>query len=267
MKVLILDDARAATARAGDLVAEVVRQKPGAVLGLATGGTMIPLYDDLRARHGAGLSFAGVATFNLDEYIGLAPDHPRSYHAYMRAALFDHIDIDPARTHLPKGDAPDPLAEAAAYEALIAGYGGIDLQLLGIGHNGHIGFNEPTSSLGSRTRVKTLTRDTRRANARYFDRPEDMPEYALTMGIGTILDARACVLLATGGAKAEAVARMVEGPLTASCPASALQLHARATVVADRAAAARLALMDYYELVHPDGEDSIFERGFERDGA
>lgn len=258
MKVLILDDAEAATARVGDLVAETVRRKPDAVLGLATGGTMVPVYDDLRQRHRDGLSLAGVRTFNLDEYIGLAPAHPQSYHSYMRAALFDHIDIDPARTHLPRGDAADPIAEAATYEALIAEHGGIDLQLLGIGQNGHIGFNEPTSSLGSRTRIKTLTRDTRRANAQYFDDPEDMPQYALTMGIATILSARACLLLATGTAKADAVARMVEGPLSAACPASALQLHPQATVVLDNAAAERLTLREYYEHVHPEGHDSIF---------
>ncbi len=258
MKLLILESAGAATDRAAELLAGAVRRNPAGVLGLATGGTMLPVYDRLRRHHAEGLSFAGITTFNLDEYVGLAPDHPRSYHRYMREALFAHIDVDPARTHLPRGDAADPQAEADRYEALIAACGGIDLQLLGLGKNGHIGFNEPTSSLGSRTRVKTLTRDTREANRRFFAGDEETPRYAITMGIGSILEARECLLLATGPDKAAAVAAMVEGPLSAVCPGSALQLHRRATVVLDRAAAAGLALTDYYEHVHPEGGASVF---------
>ncbi|WP_415182858.1 glucosamine-6-phosphate deaminase [Phaeovulum sp.] len=257
MKVLILETAAQAVARATGFVVTMVQQKPDAVLGLATGGTMLPLYDCLRARHLAeGVSFAGVSTFNLDEYIGLSPDHPCSYHHYMQKALFDHIDIDPARTHLPHGDSADPTAEAARYEALIAATGGIDLQLLGIGQNGHIGFNEPTSSLASRTRLKTLTEDTRRANQRYFDSFDDTPRYALTMGVATILESKSCLLLATGSAKADAVAAMVEGPVAAICPASALQLHRNVTVVLDQEAAAGLKLRTYYHHVHPKGDES-----------
>ncbi len=259
MKILIFDNATGATARVAALVAETVRRKPAAVLGLATGGTMLPVYERLRASCRDGdLTFAGVTSFNLDEYIGLVPEHPCSYHRYMGEALFDHIDIAPARTHLPRGDAADVLAEADRYEALIAATGGIDLQLLGIGRNGHIGFNEPTSSLASRTRVKTLTEDTRRANRRFFDSFDDTPRYALTMGVATILESRFCVLLATGSAKADAVAAMVEGPVSAACPASALQLHRNVTVVLDRDAAAGLRLTSYYHHVHPGGEESVF---------
>lgn len=260
MKVLILDDARAATSRAADIIADTVQTRPDAVLGLATGGTMRPLYDELGRRHNtSGLSFARTTSFNLDEYVGLPPDHPCSYHHYMRAAFFDHVDISLHRTHLPRGDARDPQEEARTYEASIVAVGGIDLQILGIGRNGHIGFNEPTSSLGSRTRIKTLTADTRRANQRYFTTYDETPRFAITTGIATILDARACLLLATGAEKAAAVACMVEGPLGAICPASALQLHPATTIVLDRGAAARLTLSEYYETVHPGGRASAFD--------
>lgn len=260
MKVLILPDAQAAIARAADIIADVVTQKPDAVLGLATGGTMLPLYDVLAQRHrDDGLSFAQSTSFNLDEYIGLAPDHPCSYHHYMQDAFFQHVDIDPTRTHLPKGDATDPQAASDAYEALITEAGGIDLQLLGIGQNGHIGFNEPTASLGSRTRIKTLTESTRRANQKYFSSFDETPRYAITTGVATILESRKCLLIATGKAKADAVAKMVEGPVSAACPASALQLHAKATVILDRDAASALELTGYYETVHPGGQPSAFD--------
>ena len=260
MKVLILPDEQAAMQRAADIVARTVTATPDAVLGLATGGTMLPLYEALAQRHREdGLSFAKTTSFNLDEYIGLAPDHPCSYHNYMQEAFFRHVDIDPARAHLPKGDAPDPHAASLEYEALIAAAGGIDLQLLGIGQNGNIGFNEPTASLGSRTRVKTLTTSTRRANQKYFDSFEETPRYAITTGVATILASRKCLLIATGAAKARAVVDMIEGPLSAACPASALQLHARATVILDEAAAGELQLKEYYETVHPGGRDSAFD--------
>ena len=259
MRVLICKNEASAIARAADHIAEHMAQRSDCVLGLATGGTMLPLYQRLIRLHADGLSFASVTTFNLDEYVGLAPDHPASYHSYMREALFDHVDIDPARTHLPRGDAADPTAEAADYETRINGAGGISLQLLGIGRNGHIGFNEPTSSLASPTRIKTLTESTRRANQPYFGPDETPPGYAITMGVGTILSARECLLLATGSAKANAVAAMVEGPVAAICPASALQMHARTTVVLDRDAATELKLIDYYHHVHPDGEATRFD--------
>lgn len=255
MRVLICTDHNAAIARAADIFADHIGKRAKAVLGLATGGTMVPLYERLVALNRDGrISFSGVTTFNLDEYVGLEPEHPCSYHSYMREALFRHIDVDMARTHLPHGN-PDCLQEEAErYEALIAAAGGISLQLLGIGRNGHIGFNEPTSSLGSRTRVKTLTETTRNANRQYFSSDEQMPRYAITMGIGTILAAGECLLLATGADKAQAVADMIEGPVAAICPASALQLHPNTTVVLDGAASSKLRLTDYYHHVHPNGE-------------
>lgn len=257
MKVLILETAEAAAARAATTIAETLSANPSCVLGLATGETMRPVYAHLAALHRGGRAdFARATTFNLDEYVGVPPEHPASFAAFMHETLFDHVNIDPSRAHLPRGDAPDPEAEAARYEAAIAAAGGIDLQLLGIGRNGHVAFNEPTSSLASRTRIKTLTEATRSANAPAFA-PRPVPRHAITMGIATILDARACLLLATGETKAAAVARMVEGPLGADCPASALQLHRTATVVLDSAAASRLALREYYETVHPGGEEAV----------
>lgn len=256
MKVLILPDAGAAAERTAGIVAAALDAAPALVLGLATGETMRPVYAGLVARHRAGrLSFTDATTFNLDEYVGVAPTHPASFAAYMREELFDHVDIDLDRAHLPRGDAADPVAEARRYEEVIAAAGGIDLQLLGIGRNGHLAFNEPTSSLGSRTRIKTLTASTRKANAPLFS-GGDTPRQAITMGVATILDARACLMLATGGLKAEAVARTVEGPLGADCPATALQLHPDATLVLDAEAASRLRLRDYYETVHPGGAEA-----------
>ncbi|MBO6637766.1 MAG: glucosamine-6-phosphate deaminase [Roseitalea sp.] len=258
MKVLVVPTAERAATRAAGLVADCLNVGDRPVLGLATGSTMEPVYADLVARFRTGaISFSGATTFNLDEYVGLSPDHPQSYRRTMHRLLFDHVDIDVGACHLPQGDAPDPHVEAQRYDAAIAAAGGIDIQLLGIGRNGHIGFNEPTSSLGARTRIKTLTRSTRQANAAFFAKPEDVPRHAITMGIANILEARHCVLVATGAAKAGAVARMIEGPLGADCPATALQLHARATVIVDGHAAAGLELIDYYQEIHPDGEEPV----------
>jgi glucosamine-6-phosphate deaminase len=257
MRVLICDSPEAAARRTAGMLRRAVMRQPRAVLGLATGGTMEPVYAQLRDWIAAGeLDLRGVTTFNLDEYVGLPGDHPQSYRATMERLLFRAAGLQAAQTHLPDGMAADPGAESAAYEAAIAAAGGIDLQLLGIGGNGHIGFNEPTSSLGSRTRVKTLTQATRRANDRFFTAAEDTPRFAITMGIATVLEARACVLLATGAAKARAVAAAIEGPLCAACPASALQLHRDATLVLDPAAASDLTLRDYYETVHPGGAEA-----------
>lgn len=253
MKILIFTNKTRAIARAAEMIAERIEANPRSVLGLATGGTMLDLYSALvelvRKR---GLSFAQVSSFNLDEYVGLPPEHPASYHSYMRECLFSKVDIPPENTHLPHGDADDLYEEAAMYERLIVQSGGIDLQLLGIGQNGHIGFNEPSSSLASRTRVKTLTASTQAANAPYFERPDQMPKLALTMGVGTILDSRECLLVAIGSAKASAVAAMVEGPVTAACPASVLQFHQKATIILDQDAASDLKLRDYYQFVHPE---------------
>ncbi|NHF73279.1 glucosamine-6-phosphate deaminase [Paracoccus xiamenensis] len=256
MKVLIhADPARALDCTAGLLAARLQRQ-PDAVLGLATGGTMEAVYARLIAAYKRGeVSFGQARSFNLDEYVGVAPDHPASYWHYMREHLLDHVDIAPGAALLPRGDTPNPEAEAATYERAIVEAGDIGLQLLGLGANGHIGFNEPTSSLASLTRVKTLTRSTREANARFFEDPAQVPRLAITMGIGTILRADEVLLLAYGEGKADAARAMIEGPLSAACPASALQLHRKATVVLDAAAASKLALRDYYEEVHPDGRD------------
>lgn len=256
MKILIHPTAEAAADAVAGLIAARLRARPASVLGLATGGTMEAVYQRLIALHRAGeCSFAQAQSFNLDEYVGLAPGHPCSYWHYMRAHLFDHVDMDPARGHLPRGDAADPEAEAARYEAAIVTAGDIGLQLLGLGANGHIGFNEPTSSLSSLTRIKTLTRQTREMNARFFDRAEDVPRLAITMGIGTILRADEVLLLAYGAGKAAVAAAMIEGPVSAACPASALQMHRKVTVVLDEAAASELRLRDYYEAVHPGGQD------------
>lgn len=256
MKVLIHPTEAAATDCVAGLIAARLTRQPGTVLGLATGGTMEAVYRRLIALHRAGrASFAGATSFNLDEYVGLPPDHPCSYWHYMRERLFAHVDIDPTRTHLPHGDAPDASAEATRYEAAIHAAGNIGLQLLGLGTNGHIGFNEPTSSLASDTRIKTLTHATRLSNARFFAQFDDVPRLAITMGIGTILRAGEVLLLALGPGKSEAVARMVEGPVSAACPASALQMHRKVTVVLDEAAASQLALRSYYEAVHPEGRD------------
>jgi glucosamine-6-phosphate deaminase len=256
VKVLILPDAAAAAARVAGILADAVRARPGIVLGLATGETMRPVYECLARLHDEGrVDFSGASTFNLDEYVGVAADHPASFAAFMDAEFFSRVNLGPARHHLPRGDAPDPEEEARRYEGEIAAAGGIDLQLLGIGRNGHLAFNEPTSSLASRTRIKTLTEATRSANAPAFA-PGPVPRQAITMGIGTILEARACVLLATGAAKAAAVARMIEGPLGADCPATALQMHPQATVVLDDDSAGNLRHREYYQRVHPGGQEA-----------
>jgi glucosamine-6-phosphate deaminase len=239
--VIVLPDPDAAAAHVAEHVAERVRSQPSSVLGLATGATMRPVYAHLaRLYREGGLSFAKATAFALDEYIGLPADHPGSFATELREVFTAQVDIDPARIHLPRGDAPDPEAEARRYEAGIAAAGGIDLQLLGIGRNGHLAFNEPPSNFTSRTRVAMLAEETLVANAAAFPQGE-VPLRAITMGLGTILEARECVLLATGAAKAEAIARMVDGISGPDSPASALRYHRAATVVLDNAAAAGLA--------------------------
>jgi glucosamine-6-phosphate deaminase len=251
MEINILGNVQAVAEAGADIVAELVTRKKDATLGLATGGTPIAMYRRLVDLHREGrLSFRDVTTFNLDEYIGVSPNNPQSYRAYMQRELFDDIDIDVANTHLPEcAGEQNPLEVGPAYEEKIRAAGGIDLQVLGIGRNGHIGFNEPTSSLASRTRIKTLTRGTVEANKRYFDEDEFQPELAITMGISTIMDAREVLLLATGPKKAEAVEKMIEGPVSAMAPASILQMHERVTVLLDRDAASALSHRDYYEWV------------------
>lgn len=244
-------------------IAELVNKKPTGVLGLATGSTPIAMYRQLIAIYRQQqLSFAGISSFNLDEYIGISETNPQSYAAFMRRELFDAIDINQANTHLPSCSADEnPRRVGAEYERAIVAAGGIDLQILGIGSNGHIGFNEPSSSLASRTRVKTLTQATVDDNSRLFGAGEFQPHLAMTMGIGTILDASRCLLLATGEQKAQAVFDMVEGPLSAMCPASALQLHERATIMLDQASASKLRSVEYYRWVQAENQPLIDQYG------
>jgi glucosamine-6-phosphate deaminase len=251
VEVIIQPDAMAAARLAARLIARELRAKPSLVLGLATGRTMERVYACLVRMHREDrLDFSLCRTFNLDEYIGLAPDHPGSYRHYMGEHLFRYVNIDPRNTYLPNGQAADTAAECAAYERRIAECGGIDLQLLGIGRDGHIGFNEPLSALRSRTREKALTPSTRAANAEPFGGdPQRVPARAITMGVGTILDARRCLMLVTGETKAEILARAVEGPITAMVSASALQLHPHCRVIVDEEAAQFLQGREYYRWI------------------
>jgi len=248
MEVVIQPTAARAAWLVAALIDRALRVKPPLVLGLATGRTMESVYAELVRRHREErLDFSQCRTFNLDEYIGLGPDHPGSYLRFMREQLFHHVNIDPANTHVPDGTAANLSAECDAYEARIAACGGIDLQILGIGEDGHIGFNEPLSALMSRTRDKTLTRITREQNAGMFgDDWRNVPERALTMGVGTILDSRRSILLVTGAHKAEILAKAVEGPITSMISATALQLHRHCTAIVDEAAASRLEGAEYY---------------------
>lgn len=250
MEVLIRENADVGCVLGAKIIARVVREKPDAVLGLATGRTPLRLYQELiRLHRDEALDFSRVTTFNLDEYVGLPTAHDQSYHWFMRENLFRHINIDAQRTHVPAGTAPDLHAECRSYEQRILDAGGIDIQLLGLGRNGHIGFNEPTGSLRSRTWIKILSEQTLRDNSAVFGAIENMPKHALTMGIGTILDTRRCLLLAFGPAKVRAVEHMIEGPLSAICPGSALQLHPRTTVILDENSAAGLRFADHYRWI------------------
>jgi glucosamine-6-phosphate deaminase len=250
MEVVILPDAAAIGTLAADAVASLLRRAPRPVLGLATGSSPAPVYAELiRRNREAGLSFAHAQAFLLDEYVGLPRQHPERYSSVIRREFTAHLDLPDTAVHSLDGETADVPAECRRFEAGIAAAGGVDLQLLGIGADGHLAFNEPGSSLASRTRVKTLTARTRADNARFFDRPEDVPHHVLTQGLGTILEARHLVLVATGRAKAAPVAAAVEGPLTAACPASVLQLHPHATVLLDEDAAGCLAAADHYREV------------------
>lgn len=255
MQIVILPSADAVAEYGANLFIRQLTDKPGSVLGLATGSTPLALYQLLgNACRQQKVSFARAKTFNLDEYLGLAGDHPQSYRYFMQQHLFNAIDILPENTAVPDGTATDPVAACQQYERQIADAGGIDLQLLGLGRNGHIGFNEPSSGLRSRTRIKTLTPATIADNARFFQPGEYQPHLSITMGIGTILDAGKVLLLATGTSKASAVKAMIEGPLTAACPASALQLHQQAVVVLDDAAAAELADIEFYRHIERENQ-------------
>jgi glucosamine-6-phosphate deaminase len=248
MLVRIAEDYTQISQEAARIVANAIRRKADIRLGLATGSTQAGLYRELvRMHREEKLDFSRVVTFNLDEYIGLPAEHPQSFHTFMFKNLFDHVNIPAEQIHIPDGTLRENFAEyCRKYEELIRQAGGIDLQVLGIGKDGHIGFNEPTSSLASRTRPKTLTQQTMEDNKRNFAAGEEQPEAAITMGIGTILEARKILLLASGAAKARAVALAVEGPVTSSVSASALQMHADVTMLVDREAAANLRHKEYY---------------------
>jgi len=250
MEVIIRPDEAAAAELAARLIARAIIEKPSTVLGLATGRTMERVYARLaRMRAEEGLDFSRVRTFNLDEYVGLAPGDPNSYRHYMNSHLFRRVNIDISNTHLPDGLAENLVEECRRYESLIAACGGIDLQLLGLGESGHIGFNEPLSALQSRTREKALTPRTLAQNAPLFPSAADVPRRGITMGVGTILESRRCLLLATGEGKAAILAAAVEGPVTSMISASALQLHPRCQVIVDEAAAGQLTQTEYYRWI------------------
>jgi glucosamine-6-phosphate deaminase len=247
MEVVILNGSKQIGKLAADAIEELLRRKPDAVLGLATGSSPLPIYDELAARHERhGLDFSRAHGFALDEYVGLSAGHPESYREVIRREFTNRVNIPPENVHGPDGTASDVPAACRAYEDSIAAAGGIDLQLLGVGTDGHIGFNEPGSSFASRTRIKSLIEQTRRDNARFFSSLAEVPHHVLTQGLGTIMDARHVILVATGAQKAQAVREFVEGPVAAICPASVLQFHPHATVLLDESAASALKLADFY---------------------
>jgi glucosamine-6-phosphate deaminase len=256
MQIVLCDDAEHTAREAAKWVQALLVHKAQPVLGLATGSTPIRLYQALiQLYQQQKLSFANCTTFNLDEYFDIAPEHKQSYRSFMQTQLFSHIDIDLKQTHLPTcTQGQNPRLVGMDYEQQIAAAGGIDLQILGIGSNGHIGFNEPTSSLASRTRLKTLTAQTMADNSRLFAQGEIQPTMAMTMGIATIMDARYVLLIATGLAKAEAVRQMVCGPVSAYCPASMLQMHEHAIVVLDKDAASLISDQQYLKVAEQENQ-------------
>ena len=247
MEVVIADEYTLAEL-AADAIERVLRTEAAPVIGLATGSSPLRIYDELTTRHkNEGLSFAHAQAFMLDEYVGIADDHPQRYRNVIDTEIASRVNFAEGAVHGPDGSADDLAAASADYERKIVGAGGIDLQILGIGTDGHVAFNEPGSSLASRTRVKSLTQQTRMDNARFFDGDvEQVPKLCLTQGMGTIMEAKHLVLVATGGNKAEAVHQMIEGPISAMWPATVLQMHQHVTVLLDEAAASRLQLGDYY---------------------
>ena len=262
MRVIITKDYDQMSNTAALIIAKQVRSKPSSVLGLATGSTPLGTYRELvRMHRKEGLDFSKVRTFNLDEYFRLDPSHPQSYHTFMFENLFSRINLRPENISIPDGMAEDVEGFCTDYERRIELAGGLDLQLLGIGRDGHIGFNEPGSSLGSRTRLKTLAEDTVRDNARFFGDAKGVPRLAITMGVGTIMEAGKLVMLASGAGKADAVKRSIEGPITAQVTASALQLHPSVTVVVDEEAASTLRHRRYYVYVERMAEEYEAEVG------
>lgn len=251
MQVVIASSAAEVGRLAAAKIGKLVRAKPDAVLGLATGSSPLAIYADLaRQVHQQGLDCSAVQAFALDEYVGLSAEHPQSYRSVLQHDVAVPLRLTAAHVHVPDGTADDLPAACADYEHQIAEIGPIDLQILGVGANGHIGFNEPTSSFGSRTRIKTLTPKTRADNARFFSSADEVPTHCLTQGLATILDAHQLVLVAQGEKKADAVRAMIEGPVTSMCPGTALQLHPQATVILDDEAASKLQLSDYYRYTY-----------------
>jgi len=247
MLVIIRPDKAVASIQAAKLVADQVRHKPDSVLGLSTGNTPLATYTELiRMHRDDGLDFSNVTTFNLDEYFGLSREHPQSFYSEIHKNFLEHINVRSDRTHIPNGESKAPAKTCSEYEDAILAAGGIDLQILGIGRMGHIGFNEPTSSLASRTRLKTLSDETINDNSKISG---DIPQVAITMGIGTILEAKKILLLAFGEAKANAVAKAIEGPISSSCSASALQMHRDVRFILDEEAATELRHRSYYDRV------------------
>ncbi len=251
MRVIITENYEEMSKRAAKIIAEQIKRKPNSVLGLATGSTPLGTYKELiRMHREEGLDFSKVVTFNLDEYYGLAPTHPQSYHYFMFENLFNHININPRNVHIPDGLAKDIKAFCENYEEEIRRAGGIDLQLLGIGRDGHIAFNEPGSPLMGRTTIIALAEETIKDNARFFKSEAEVPRLAITMGCGTIMEARKIILLANGEGKADAIAATVEGPITSQITASILQMHPNAIIIVDEAAAMKLRRKDYYRHVN-----------------
>ncbi|MGI9455157.1 MAG: glucosamine-6-phosphate deaminase [Aeoliella sp.] len=250
MEVIVKPSYEEMSRAAAQVVADVMNTKPNAVLGLATGSTPLGVYQELARMHKEdGLDFSRVTTFNLDEYVGLPAGHEQSYHYFMQENFFQHVNIPAQNTYVPSGTTSNYESFCQWYEKQIEECGGIDIQLLGIGSDGHIAFNEPTSSFTSRTRLKTLAEPTIDDNARFFERREDVPIYAITMGVGTILESRQLLMVANGKNKAHAVAASIEGPLNSMFTASALQLHPSSIVFLDDDAASELTMRDYYDWV------------------
>lgn len=255
MRIIVAKDYTEMSKRAADIIASQVRINAHSVIGLATGSTPIGAYEELiRQYNEEGLNFGNVDTFNLDEYLGLNCTHSQSYRYFMNKYLLDHVNIDPDRTHVPDGMAEDPESECEAYDQLIREIGGIDLQLLGMGNNGHIGFNEPSSFYTAPTHIVKLTESTIKANSRYFDNEKDVPRYAMTMGFRPIMQAKRVIFVVSGKAKAKVVKEALEGPITPQLPASILQLHHDVIVVLDQDAASEMDLKDNFILT----DDQLF---------
>ncbi|MBE6658580.1 MAG: glucosamine-6-phosphate deaminase [Ruminococcaceae bacterium] len=235
MKIIVCENYAEMSARAAELIAELVKAKPDCVLGLATGSTPVGMYKELISKNEAGeISFKDVTTYNLDEYYPIEPTHEQSYRYFMNVNLFDHIDINKEKTFVPNGLTQNPEEEGAAYDAAIEAAGGVDLQVLGIGQNGHIAFNEPDDALIAGTHITSLTEDTIDANSRFFASRDDVPTRAFTMGIGSIMKAKKIILLANGKNKHAAIAKMLDDKITTQCPATILKAHADVYLFCDK---------------------------------